>query len=1037
MRKSAQGTKIDTLVEHGRAAALALREVSDDEQNVPYLKVIGGITLLILDIIKNVRANKQQCHKMIERINDIVRAIINICGEPGTELSPAMLRSITSFAETLQKVHSFIRNQVDMNMVQRIARHIENEAQLNECNVALQQALDVFTLRSVLLTATGVAEMIVSSAKKHDELVDRFESRIELASIASSSSSSLSILLPASPPFFRGREAELKHLVSHLLSLEPSRSVILGPGGIGKTTLALAALHHPDIIAAFGENRFFVPLESVSAPDDMWWTIAAYFGVEQRGKVAKAVIRHLSAFVGPSVLVLDNFESPWEQQSTRSTVEEILSLLTDIPRLRIIVTMRGAERPTRTRWSRPFLPPLEPLDRAAARETFLDIVDQIEDDSQLDEVLNLTDNLPLALTILANIASYEGIESVLRRWSLEATSLLSDGFDKHTNLETSISISLSSPRMAALPDARNLLSVLSLLPDGIPDPTLSEISLPFDDVVRCKITLCRTSLAYIGPDRRIKVLAPIREYISANPISPELFRPVKAYVYSIVRLSQNFELLPSTGIVHLLSSNLGNIHTVLTRALASYRHDHPSELKEMVLCVVHLAKFSYFTNLASWSSQLVDGVQDVVKSLDDKQLLGQYLLTVGQIHAIQSSHESYAKEALQCFKDVDDRLSQAKTCVFLSAYYSRTGEARKSLQICEEALPHAESAGDPALLAEVLVRLSQIHRQLGHSLLALKYAREGWRKAKLAGGNMLVEARAIRQYGCCCVSVGDYARCIKLCAEARVVLDALGMCDMRNSIYRNLLNLHAQTLYLQTDFALARQLNALLVGTPGEQRTEEKVSEAYALINVAGSDIVMGRSGDPAVKKNIETARTMMAGTSNMLGIVGCDFTLAHLYFHQGNYVASRALYSPGLLAVQGQSAEMELLCRLRLVDIAFADRDVQCAKRLSFVLFSLALRVGDLGATHHALRRIGDIFLSEGDSETAQNIFELALSGFTIMDIHQARGDCLIRLGDINRARGEYETARAKWKEARALFDRCSQLGDAQKCHDRIATTE
>ncbi|KAJ7135803.1 hypothetical protein C8R44DRAFT_848628 [Mycena epipterygia] len=1032
-------SKIESLVTHGRTAANTLKEMLDsDSQNVPYLRVIGGVTLLILDIFQNVRANKQQCIKMVERINDIVIAIINICGESGgSELSPAIFRNISSLTETLQKVHTFIRNQVDMNVVRRITRHLENEAQLNECNVALQQAMEVFTIRTGLLTTVTMTEMKISNDKRHNELVERFvESRVSLdRSSFASSSNSLSILLPVSPQIFRGREVELKHLVSHLLSPDASRSAILGPGGIGKSSLALASLHHPDVLAACGENRFFIPLDSARSPEDLLSLVAAYFGLEQCRQVAKAIIQYLHSIDGPAILVLDNFESPWEEPTTRSKIEDFLSQLTDIPRLHVIVTMRGAERPTKTRWTRPFLPPLETLNRAAAREVFLDIVDEIKDDSQLEALLDLTDNLPLALNLLANITAYEGADSVLNRWSFQATSLLSEGVDKGTNLDKSISISLSSPRMTALPNARQLLSLLSLLPDGIQDAALTEMSLPFDDVTKCRVALCRTSLAYIGRDRKLKVLAPIREYIRTKyPPSPQIFRSLKEHIYSLVRLSRNFESLPSTGLVHLISNNLGNVHTILIRAVDS--HESAAELKDTVFCILELAKFSYYTNLASWSYQLVDGLLDTVKSLNDTQLLGHYLFTMGQIHALQSAHESFTKDALQCFKDVDDPLSQAKAYVHLSAYYIRAGQAQKSLDICYIALPLAEEAGDLAQLAEVFVRLSQIHRQLGHSGASLKYARDACSTAKSAG-SMLVEARALRQYACCCVCVGDYTRSTTLCAEARVILDALGMADVRNNIYRNLLNVQAQTHNEQTDYVLARQLNALLIGTPGEQRTQEKISEAYALINIAGADINMGRWADPSVRQNIDTARSLMAGTSNKQGVPACDFTLADLYFHQGDYRTSGALYAQCLLVFQGQSAEVEVLCRQRLADVAFAEEDTPRATRLSFVLLAFALRVHDLAATHQALRRIGDIFRAQGDSDTAQSLFGLALSGFTLMGVHRARGDCLVRLGDIHRQRGDYAEARTRWTEARALFDRSSQLRDAQSCEERLANTE
>ncbi|KAJ7466745.1 hypothetical protein B0H11DRAFT_2047551 [Mycena galericulata] len=972
---------------------------------------------------------------MIEQVNDIVLALNNARGGWDTEMSPAMFRNISNFIETLQKVHTFIRNQVDMNIVQRITRRLENEAQLNDCNAALQQSMTDFSLQSGLSTAATIAEANVYVNKQYDELMEHLASWSR--SSFASSSSSLSILLPGSPKIFHGRETETEHLVGNLLSPTPSCTAVLGPGGIGKSSLALAALHHPDVVAAFGDNRFFIPLDSASSSESLLSVIAAHFGLEQQGKVMRSIMKYLSDLTGPSVLVLDNFESPWEAQNTRSSVEDVLSNLADVPCLHIIVTMRGSERPANMRWSRPFLPPLGTLNRSAARETFLDIVDKVADDTQLETLLDLTDNVPLAVTLLANLTSYEGGQSVLRRWSTETTSLLSAGADKQTNLDKSIGMSLSSPRITALPNAIYLLSLLSLLPDGIPEAALAEISLPFGDVAKCRVALSRTSLVYIGRDRRIKVLAPIREYMRVTyPLPPHTFRPLKAYIYSLVRLCHNFELLPSkvaTGLVRMLSSNLGNIQTVVMRAVDA--HESPSEFKETIICAIDLAEFSHFTDLAPWSYQLVAGLLDTVKSLDERQLLGHYLFTMGLIHAVQPSYESFMKDALQCFEDVGDVFSQARACVFLSMYYLRTGQALKALDICGSAVHFAEASGDIAQLAEVFTRLSQTHQQLGHYNESLKYAREGWLKARSAG-SMLVEARAIRQYAYCCVRVGDYARSMKLCGEASVILEALDMHDVRNNTYRLLLNTQSHVHYYQTDFALSRQINVLLIGTPGAQRTQEKISEAYALVNIAGSDVRMGRCGDPTVRMNIDTARSLMTGTSNKLGVAACDLTLADLYFYQGKYRESASLCVEYLPILRGQSAEMELICRERLADIAFAEKDMGRATHLSLVLLAFALRVKDLAFTHQALRRIGDVFLVTGDPDSARNLFELALSGFTLMDIHQSRGDCLLRLGDLHRDRGEYEGARTRWTEARLMFDRSSQLGDAQRCEERLANS-
>jgi DNA replication protein DnaC len=56
-------------------------------------------------------------------------------------------------------------------------------------------------------------------------------------------------LLPASPKIFHGRESELKDVVN-LLVQNSAHIVILGAGGMGKTSLAIA-LHDPQVEAKF------------------------------------------------------------------------------------------------------------------------------------------------------------------------------------------------------------------------------------------------------------------------------------------------------------------------------------------------------------------------------------------------------------------------------------------------------------------------------------------------------------------------------------------------------------------------------------------------------------------------------------------------------------------------------------------------------------------------------------------------------------------------------------------------------------------
>ncbi|KAJ7132497.1 hypothetical protein C8R44DRAFT_774119 [Mycena epipterygia] len=128
---------------------------------------------------------------------------------------------------------------------------------------------------------------------------------------------------------------------------------------MGKTSLAKAALHHPDIAATY-EHRFFVGADSAMTSTELAALIGVHLGLKPEKDLTKPVVQYFSRT--PScLLVVDNLETPWEPMKSRGGVEEFLSLLTDATHLALIVTMRGAERPAKVRWSRPFFGAFEAI----------------------------------------------------------------------------------------------------------------------------------------------------------------------------------------------------------------------------------------------------------------------------------------------------------------------------------------------------------------------------------------------------------------------------------------------------------------------------------------------------------------------------------------------------------------------------------------------------------------------------------------------------------------------------------------------------
>ncbi|KAJ6525921.1 hypothetical protein DFH09DRAFT_828023, partial [Mycena vulgaris] len=310
---------------------------------------------------------------------------------------------------------------------------------------------------------------------------------------------------------FHGRESELSDILK-LFMQETPRIAVLGAGGMGKTSLARAVLHHPTVTGKYAQHRFFVACDSTSSTDGLINLIGAHLGLRPKKDLAKVILHHFA--INPvCLLVLDNLETLWEPTEIRRGVEEFLSLLTDVKHLTLIVR---TERPASVRWTRPFLPALKPLAQDAARQTFIDIADDCHDSDDIDKVLLLTNNMPLAIDLMAHLVESEGCPNVLARWQKEKTSVISDGYDKRSNLDLSISMSLLSPRITSVPHCQDLLSLLSMLPDGLSDIELVQSKLPIKDIFRCKAALLATSLADSDDHRRFKTLVPIRVYMTKS-----------------------------------------------------------------------------------------------------------------------------------------------------------------------------------------------------------------------------------------------------------------------------------------------------------------------------------------------------------------------------------------------------------------------------------------------------------------------------------------------------------------------------------------
>jgi hypothetical protein len=224
--------------------------------------------------------------------------------------------------------------------------------------------------------------------------------------------------------------------------------------------------------------------------------------------------------------------------------------------------MRGSERLAKVRWTHPFLLPLQPLSDEAAKQTFMDITDNLYSKEDTHKILQLTDNMPLAVDLVAYLSEYEGLSNVLTRWETEKTSLLSVGSDRRSNLDISIRLSLSSPQIT--PDSKKILSLLAILPDGLSDAELVQSSLPISSILSCKVILLATSLAHQDGNNQPRLLVPVREHIQQFlPPSYCLVQCICKHFQTLLQLYRKPITAQLPPVINQITLNPANLQEVL------------------------------------------------------------------------------------------------------------------------------------------------------------------------------------------------------------------------------------------------------------------------------------------------------------------------------------------------------------------------------------------------------------------------------------------------------------------------------------------
>jgi tetratricopeptide (TPR) repeat protein len=349
-------------------------------------------------------------------------------------------------------------------------------------------------------------------------------------------------------------------------------------------------------------------------------------------------------------------------------------------------------------------------------------------------------------------------------------------------------------------------------------------------------------------------------------------------------------------------------------------------------------------------------------------------------------------------------------------YLYHNSDTAAALKFAHSALTLAVSHGLARRHAQALHDLASIHCQIGDYLAAQKYAFQS-RTSALSSGELYSEVFASKTEVDCWAALGHYGHAVRISQRATYLL---GLCGLANGeLASAVLNSRAEIHTWKSEYAEAHQIHSDILHKSGIPPNTYR--HGLVLLNLTIVDVIIGAPRD-MVQRNRDKAASIFKTMGYLRLVEWCDILQADIELREGNLSAADKGYQRGLAASRGNDDEKTTYCLGKLGDRASWSNGHYQMTHWTLLFLVHALNSKQKLAIHKALQFLGDVFLDQGERDTATSLFTIALEGFVHMDVHQNKAECMLRLGDLSAQDGELPKAIELWKTARPLFKRATQ---------------